>query len=66
MTGSDAVVLLIGGGGREHALAIKLIQSSNVSKVFVSPGNAGTGNTEGVENIGMRLIFISVKISKCE
>lgn len=55
MTGSHAIVLIIGGGGREHALALKLIQSSNVSKVFVSPGNAGTGNTEGVENIDLNL-----------
>lgn len=35
-------VLIVGGGGREHALAWKIAQSNNVSKVFVAPGNAGT------------------------
>ncbi len=35
-------VLVIGGGGREHALAWKLAQSSQVSEVFVAPGNGGT------------------------
>lgn len=44
-------VLVIGGGGREHALAWKLAQSSRVQKVFVAPGNAGTAGEEGVENI---------------
>ncbi|MGA3214667.1 MAG: phosphoribosylamine--glycine ligase [Acidimicrobiales bacterium] len=36
-------MLVIGGGGREHALAWKLSQSPKVEKVFVAPGNAGTG-----------------------
>ena len=35
-------VLIIGSGGREHALSWKCIQSSMVSKVYVAPGNAGT------------------------
>ena len=35
-------VLIIGGGGREHALAWKVAQSPRVSQVFVAPGNAGT------------------------
>ena len=39
-----AKVLVVGGGGREHALAWKLQQSPLVEKVFVSPGNGGTAN----------------------
>ncbi len=35
-------VLVIGGGGREHALAWKAAQSAHVTQVFVAPGNAGT------------------------
>src|SRR5580693_6188843 len=44
-------LLVIGGGGREHALAWRLAQGSRVQKVFVAPGNAGTANEPGVENI---------------
>jgi phosphoribosylamine--glycine ligase len=44
-------LLVIGGGGREHALAWKLAQSPRVSKVFVAPGNAGTALEEGVANV---------------
>ena len=44
-------LLVIGGGGREHALAWKLAQSPRVSKVFVAPGNAGSAREEGVENV---------------
>ena len=36
-------LLVIGNGGREHALAWRLAQSPRVEKVFVAPGNAGTG-----------------------
>lgn len=46
-------VLIIGGGGREHALAWKAAQSQHVSKVFVAPGNAGTALEEKVENIAI-------------
>jgi phosphoribosylamine--glycine ligase len=45
-------ILVIGGGGREHALAWKLAQSPRVSKVFVAPGNAGTARDEGLQNVG--------------
>ena len=44
-------VLVVGSGGREHALAWKLAQSNRVEKVFVAPGNAGTDREPGVENI---------------
>ena len=46
-------VLMIGGGGREHALAWKLAQSSNVETVFVAPGNAGTASEPKLENISV-------------
>jgi phosphoribosylamine--glycine ligase len=46
-------VLLVGSGGREHALAWKIAQSSKVTKVFVAPGNAGTALESGVENIAI-------------
>jgi phosphoribosylamine--glycine ligase len=46
-------VLVIGSGGREHALAWKAAQSSMVEQVFVAPGNAGTALEEGVENIAI-------------
>jgi len=37
------IILLLGSGGREHALAWKMLQSSKCSQLFVAPGNAGTG-----------------------
>jgi len=46
-------VLVIGGGGREHALAWKAAQSEGVDRVFVAPGNAGTAREPGVENIAI-------------
>jgi phosphoribosylamine--glycine ligase len=44
-------LLVIGGGGREHALAWKAAQSSLVERVFVAPGNAGTALERNVENV---------------
>ncbi|MGH8757571.1 MAG: phosphoribosylamine--glycine ligase N-terminal domain-containing protein, partial [Burkholderiales bacterium] len=44
-------LLVIGGGGREHALAWKLAQSPRIQKVFVAPGNAGTARENGLENL---------------
>ncbi|WGE81545.1 phosphoribosylamine--glycine ligase [Actinobacillus equuli subsp. haemolyticus] len=46
-------VLIIGNGGREHALAWKVRQSPLVKKVFVAPGNAGTALEEGIENVAI-------------
>jgi phosphoribosylamine--glycine ligase len=44
-------LLVIGAGGREHALAWKLAQSPRVSRVFVAPGNAGTALEDGLANV---------------
>ena len=46
-------VLIVGGGGREHALAWKARQSSRVETVYVAPGNAGTELEDGIENIAI-------------
>ena len=46
-------VLVVGGGGREHALAWKLAQSARVARVLVAPGNAGTAGEPGVENVAV-------------
>ncbi len=44
-------VLVVGNGGREHALAWKLAQSPRASQVYVAPGNAGTAAETGVQNV---------------
>ena len=44
-------ILIVGGGGREHALAWKAAQSSQVDAVYVAPGNAGTAEEKKVTNI---------------
>jgi phosphoribosylamine--glycine ligase len=46
-------VLIIGSGGREHALAWKAARSDRVEKVFVVPGNAGTARETKVENVAI-------------
>jgi len=49
-------ILIIGGGGREHALAWKIAQSSRVAKVFVAPGNAGTARERELSNVALTSI----------
>ena len=44
-------VLVIGSGGREHALAWRLAKSEGVEKVWVAPGNAGTAADSRLENL---------------
>ena len=46
-------LLVIGSGGREHALAWKLARSPRVSRVFVAPGNAGTAREDGLANVAL-------------
>ena len=48
-------VLVIGSGGREHALAWKASQSSSVSTVYVAPGNAGTAMERDLENVAISM-----------
>ena len=47
-------VLIIGGGGREHALAWKVAQSGRVKNVFVAPGNAGTASEGKCRNVAVK------------
>jgi len=46
-------ILIIGSGGREHALAWKASQSNQVQEVFVAPGNAGTATEPGISNVAL-------------
>ena len=46
-------ILLLGSGGREHALAWKIAQSKQCSKLFIAPGNAGTGAVGENVSIGV-------------
>ncbi len=59
-------LLVIGSGGREHALAWKLAQSPRVQKVFVAPGNAGTALESGLENIAITAIPELIAFAKKE
>ena len=53
-------ILLLGSGGREHALAWKMLQSSKCSKLFVAPGNAGTSQI--ATNVSLNILdFDSIK-----
>lgn len=51
--GEQMKVLVVGGGGREHALAWKLRQSAGVTEVLVAPGNAGTATEPGLRNVNV-------------
>src|SRR5512134_2197962 len=59
-------ILVIGGGGREHALAWKLAQSPRVAKVFVAPGNAGTAREPGLTNVPCTAIGDLVAFARLE
>ncbi len=57
-------VLVIGSGGREHAIAWKLLQSTRVARIFVAPGNAGTAHEPGIENVDITEIAALVEFAR--
>lgn len=59
-------VLVIGSGGREHALAWKLVQSGKVTRVLVAPGNAGTALEPQVDNVNVTKIPDLIKLARKE
>src|ERR1051326_1224320 len=59
-------LLVIGSGGREHAIAWKLAQSPKVQKVFVAPGNGGTARESGLENVALSEVADLVAFAKQE
>ena len=56
-------VLVIGGGGREHALAWKASQSAGVTDVFVAPGNAGTAIEDKLTNVDISATDVSALVA---
>jgi phosphoribosylamine--glycine ligase len=59
-------LLVIGSGGREHAIAWKLTQSPRVQKVFVAPGNGGTAKESGLENVALSEVADLVAFARKE
>jgi len=59
-------LLVIGSGGREHAIAWKLAQSPKVQKVFVAPGNGGTARENGLENVALSEVAELVAFARKE
>ena len=57
-------VLVVGSGGREHALAWKLAQSPKVSQVYVAPGNGGTAREAGLVNVPITEISTLLEFAK--
>ena len=49
-------LLLLGSGGREHALAWKIAQSPKIEKLYIAPGNAGTSNVG--ENVAIKACLL--------
>jgi phosphoribosylamine--glycine ligase len=59
-------ILVIGSGGREHALAWKLAQSTRVSQVLVAPGNAGTAREDKCRNVAIGATDIDALLALVE
>ncbi len=59
-------LLVVGSGGREHAIAWRLAQSPRVQKVYVAPGNGGTAREAGVENVAITDIRALVEFALAE
>ncbi|MEO6117950.1 MAG: phosphoribosylamine--glycine ligase [Methylotenera sp.] len=59
-------ILVIGGGGREHALAWKIAQNKEVSRVYVAPGNAGTALNPDMMNVPISSVADLVKFAQDE
>lgn len=58
-------VLVVGGGGREHALCGKLAQSSHVAQIYCAPGNGGTATTDKTENVNIGVMDIEAQTEFC-
>jgi len=56
-------ILIVGSGGREHALAWKIAQSEKIQKVFVAPGNAGTAHEAKLENLPIKADNLSALVN---
>ena len=59
-------LLVIGSGGREHALAWRLARSPRISRVFVAPGNAGSAREDGLANVPLTAIAELIEFAKKE
>ena len=59
-------LLVIGSGGREHAIAWRLAQSPRIQKVFVAPGNGGTAREGGLQNVAISAIDKLAEFARAE
>src|SRR5260221_12201432 len=59
-------LLVIGSGGREHAIAWRLAQSPRIQKVFVAPGNGGAAREGGLQNVAVSAVDKLAEFSVAE
>lgn len=57
-------ILIVGAGGREHAIAWKLVQNKNIEKIYIAPGNAGSELIDIAENVVLRSIREYIEFAK--